>query len=162
MGTLRAAQPGEGELLSALAFRSKAHWGYSAAFMQACHDELSVPESAIREGSVFVLTAGAAIVGFFTLESPEPPRIELGHLFVEPARIRQGHGRRLMAHAASVARGLGFQILIIQGDPHALAFYESCGARRVGSRPSASIPGRVLPIFELALGSGTVGGGEER
>jgi hypothetical protein len=39
---IRAAHGGELEALSALAMRSKAHWGYSAAFMQACRDELTV------------------------------------------------------------------------------------------------------------------------
>ena len=40
--TIRAARVGEAGFLSELALRSKAHWGYDAAFIEACRDELSV------------------------------------------------------------------------------------------------------------------------
>jgi hypothetical protein len=49
----------------------------------------------------------------------------------------------------SVARG--FRVLEIQGDPNAARFYERVGARRIGERESASVPGRMLPLFELAV-----------
>ena len=39
---IRDASPGDCEALSALAFSSKAHWGYDDAFMAACRDELTV------------------------------------------------------------------------------------------------------------------------
>ena len=42
-------------------------------------------------------------------------------------------------------------VVRIQGDPNAEPFYLACGARRVGSAPSASIPNRELPLFEVAL-----------
>ena len=40
---------------------------------------------------------------------------------------------------------------MIQGDPNAADFYRAAGAVQVGERASASVPGRVLPLFELAL-----------
>jgi hypothetical protein len=43
--TIRQAIFGEGQLLSDLAFRSKAYWGYSSEFMEACQAELTVSES---------------------------------------------------------------------------------------------------------------------
>ena len=33
--SIREARPDEAELLSELAFRSKAHWGYDAEFLEA-------------------------------------------------------------------------------------------------------------------------------
>jgi hypothetical protein len=39
---------------------------------------------------------------------------------------------------------------VIQGDPNAAEFYQRCGARKIGERPSASIPGRVLPLYACA------------
>ena len=149
--TIRPARPEEASLLSELAFRSKAHWGYSPAFMYACRDELSVSEEAIRSGQAFVLAQRGSPLGFYTLEPLSTERVELGHLFVEPTCVRTGYGRRLLAHAAEEALHRGFATLVIQGDPNAAAFYESCGAKRVGTEPSASIPGRSLPLFELRL-----------
>lgn len=37
---LGKVHPSEAELISALAIKSKAHWGYDAKFMSECIDEL--------------------------------------------------------------------------------------------------------------------------
>jgi predicted N-acetyltransferase YhbS len=70
---------------------------------------------------------------------------------VEPGRLRAGVGRALLARAAAAARALGAERLQIQGDPHATGFYVACGARPVGELASGSIPGRMLPLFELSI-----------
>ena len=72
-------------------------------------------------------------------------------LFVVPAAIGTGVGRILLADAVVVARALGARVLRIEADPNAAAFYQREGAQRVGEAPSASIPGRTLPLFELAV-----------
>ncbi|MDE0683663.1 MAG: hypothetical protein OXI63_12155 [Candidatus Poribacteria bacterium] len=41
--------------------------------------------------------------------------------------------------------------MIIQGDPNAERFYRSAGGLLVGTRKSASIPNRELPIFWINL-----------
>jgi predicted N-acetyltransferase YhbS len=146
---IRRARRDELDALSDLARRSKAVWGYSEQFMAACHDELTVTEAELDE--VFVLEVGGAVIGFYSLQPVSTTRTELGHLFVEPSELRRGHGRRLMADAIERARAAGCTILIIQGDPHTVDFYLAVGARKVGVRASASIPGRVLPLFELSL-----------
>lgn len=148
---IRPARPDEADLLSDLAFRSKAHWGYSPEFMEACRDELRVAPSAIAAGRVFVLEDRGTPVGVYSLEDLSDGEIELGHLFVEPARLRTGGGQRLVQHACRTARSLGFTRLVIQGDPNAGGFYLRCGAVRIGERESASIPGRTLPLFEIDL-----------
>ena len=38
----RSAKPEEADALSALAFRSKAYWGYGAEFLEACRSELTL------------------------------------------------------------------------------------------------------------------------
>ena len=149
---IRPARPGEAARLSALALRSKAHWGYDEAFMAACVEELSVTPEEITRLHAHALTIEAELVGFYTLEALEAPeRVELGHLFVEPAWIGRGCGGALLEHARRTASGLGYRVMVIQGDPNAAAFYRAAGARRVGARPSDSVPGRTLPLFELAL-----------
>ena len=54
MVAVRAAQAGEAPSLTALCLRSKAHWGYDAAFMRLCVPSLTVSEQSIAEGRVLV------------------------------------------------------------------------------------------------------------
>ncbi|XXX74451.1 GNAT family N-acetyltransferase [Sorangium sp. So ce134] len=148
---IRPARPGEAELLSALALRSKAHWGYTPEFLEACRAEISISPAYVAQHPTFVLVRGDEPLGFYTLEAVSSTEAELGHLFVEPAEIGRGLGRALLAHAREEAQGRGYRALVIQGDPNAARFYEACGARRVGERRSGSIPGRMLPLFEIDL-----------
>ena len=148
---IRSATAGEAEDLSALAMRSKAHWGYSAEFMQACRRELTYSADYIRDNPVFVAEAEATIVGFYAFERVSASEAELTAMFVEPEHIGRGYGRALITHAKDAARRQGFQAIVIQGDPNAVAFYQAAGGVRCGERESGSIPGRVLPLFRLRL-----------
>lgn len=148
---IRAARRDEAAALSDLAFRSKAYWGYPREFMEACREELSITELELHEHAAHVLECDDLVVGFYALEHVSEEAVELLHLFVEPSHIRGGFGRALVKHACAAARAGGYRTLVIQSDPHATRFYESMGANVVGSRASASIPGRTLPLLELPL-----------
>jgi len=148
---LRRARTEEAAALSALAFRSKAYWGYSDDFMAACRDELTLAPEQIEARPTYVLEAAGAIAGFYVLDPLSEHSVELDALFVEPDCIGRGYGRALIEHALSQARALGHRTLIIQGDPNAAAFYRRIGGRPAGTRASASIPGRVLPLFRVEL-----------
>lgn len=150
MTRLRPARPGEAALLSDLALRSKGHWGYDAAFLEACRDELTLRDDELARRRTTVAELDAAVVGFGTLEG-EPPDGELGMLFVDPAAIGRGVGRALLDRLLDRARAEGFTVLTIDADPNAEAFYLAHGAVRVAAVPSASIPGRVLPQLELGV-----------
>ncbi|WP_051969445.1 GNAT family N-acetyltransferase [Kitasatospora azatica] len=143
---IRAAQVGEAEILSELAVRSKAHWGYDEAFMAACRDELTVPASKVEELRTVVAERDGRILGFATLEG-SPPEGALGMLFIEPEVIGQGIGRRLFEQVTASARLLGFDRLTIEADPNAESFYLAMGATRIGATPSGSVPGRTLPLL---------------
>ena len=148
---VRPANDSERDFLSDLAFRSKAHWGYSSEFMAACREELAVDAAHIAERGVFIAESESGIVGFHGLRTLSSRRIELSHCFVEPASIGKGVGRTLMAHAVEQARRLGGAVLVIQSDPHAESFYLRLGARPAGALESDSLPGRMLPLLELDL-----------
>lgn len=137
--------------LSELAFRSKAHWGYDDAFMGACREELTLSAEQIEWCPTFVLESGGNAVGFYSVGALSAERIELNHLFLDPPRIGRGEGRALLEHAARHAAAHGYRTLVIHSDPHAESFYVACGALRVGESPSASVPGRSLPVLELPL-----------
>ena len=151
--TLRDARPQEAAMLSALAFRSKAHWGYPQDFMQACRGELTYAEADVARGGFVVAEAGGRIVGFTALAAGADGAVAVEALFVEPREIGRGIGRALIDHAKRRAARLGARRLVIQGDPHAEGFYLKAGARHAGARPSGSIPGRMLPVFAIELAS---------
>jgi hypothetical protein len=54
-------------------------------------------------------------------------------------------------HAIDEARRRGAKRLTILADPNAAAFYERHGARLLGEVPSDAIPGRLPPLYEVAL-----------
>ncbi|MEZ5559550.1 MAG: GNAT family N-acetyltransferase [Pseudomonadales bacterium] len=152
---LRDARPQDAAALSDLAFRAKAHWGYDDAFMAACRAELTYAPADIDRAKFRVAEIGGEIAGFYALAAnPDTfgtDALELDALFVAPDAIGRGIGATLMRAAIEQASGLGARRLMIQADPNAAGFYEHCGARQVGSLESLSIPGRQLPLLELAL-----------
>jgi len=154
---LRPARADEAQLLSELALRSKAVWGYDEAFLQACRAELRVMPADISHADWLCIVATSKkpleqhLVGFYLLSSTSTPGAELDALFVEPGNLGQGVGRRLLEHALDVLRLHRIRSLTIQSDPGAVGFYERMGAQRVGERPSGSIAGRVLPVLQILV-----------
>lgn len=151
--TIRAALAGEADFLGALALRSKAHWGYSRQFLEACRDELQYTAHQIVNSrySFAVAEPDGAVVGFYAIERLSATEYELEALFVEPLYIGRGIGRALMDHAKRATQARGGEMLVIQSDPHAERFYLAAGALPTGQRESASIPGRYLPTLAIRL-----------
>ena len=148
---IRRALPDEAGYLSELAFRSKAHWGYPAQFMQVCLGELTIDQPYIESNPVFAIEVEENVIGFYALEHVCASEAELGYMFIDPGFIGKGFGRKLMAHAKQQACKLGYRKIAIQGDPNAEQFYRAAGGILVGTRESASIPGRELPLFRINL-----------
>jgi GNAT superfamily N-acetyltransferase len=146
---LRAARPGEAVRLTALALRSKAHWGYPADFVEACRAELTVAPADCA-GSVVVAETDDGVLGFAQL-GDAGPRVELVALFVDPPAIGTGIGWLLFDDACARARAQGAGTLWWDADPHAEAVYRRWGATTVGQVPSGSVPDRTLPRMERAL-----------
>lgn len=153
---VRPATAEEAGELSRIAFDSKAYWGYSDEFMNACRDELTYDKLMI-ESSGFEFRAfedDDRLLGFYALTQQRVGLFELEALFVRPDCIGKGVGRHLIEHAKDLARSMGGMQLLIQGDPHAEAFYVAAGGAKIGERESGSIPGRMLPEFQIRLDEG--------
>jgi pimeloyl-ACP methyl ester carboxylesterase/GNAT superfamily N-acetyltransferase len=146
---IRPARPAEAPALSALALRSKAHWDYDREFLAACEKELTVDAARLAAHPTYVLEDRGRIVGFHGLDLEAPDGAELEFLFVEPASIGRGYGGRLLRHSLAIGRSLGLPKILIVGDPHADGFYRAAGAVAIGTRESASVPGRRLPLYEI-------------
>jgi ribosomal protein S18 acetylase RimI-like enzyme len=147
---IRRAQRAEVRELSELALRSKAHWGYDAAFLEACREMLTVSPADVEAGAVFVAELEGAPAGFYRLGG-SPPEGELEDLWVDPETMGRGVGSALLEHATASARKRGFTSVLVESDPHAEGFYRSQGAQRVGERTSSVDESRQLPLLRLDL-----------
>jgi N-acetylglutamate synthase-like GNAT family acetyltransferase len=146
---VRPARASEARDLTALAVRSKAHWGYPETLLALWHSDLALTAELITEESVHVAERAGETVGVVAV-SVDGGIAEIEGLWVEPSAMGDGVGRVLFTKAVETARGLGARTLVIVADPNAEKFYLRMGARRTGtvsSRPA----GRVLPRLELSL-----------
>ncbi len=158
---LRDARPDEAGLLTSLAMRSKAYWGYPPGFMEACRAELTVTPAELGDGGARHLVAelAARMAGFYALARAPDGGFELEALFVDPAWMGRRIGRALVEHALAAVAEAGGDGLHVQGDPHAEGFYRAVGGVPAGSRESGSIPGRFLPLFTIPVtGTGSAAG----
>jgi GNAT superfamily N-acetyltransferase len=149
---IRPARRDEAEALTALCRRAKAHWGYPAEWLALWAEDLRVTADYAASGDVFVgVTQEGEAVGFFGLRHPAR-RWHLDHLWIDPAWMRRGFGRRLLSAACVEAWARGARRLHLKSDPHAEEFYLKHGARRVGA-DVAMLAGqrRELPrlVFDL-------------
>ena len=150
---IRSAQAQEAEKISALAMRSKAYWGYTQEFMEACREELTVTPEKINSDDLHYVIAEneSTLIGYYAVEKTAKYEYELEALFVEPEHIGTGIGKALINHAKKKIREMGGKTLIIQSDPNAEKFYRAAGGKLIGKRSSVSISGRILPVFAIEL-----------
>lgn len=148
---LRPAKQSEAHALSELCFRSKAHWGYDASFMERSRKALTISKIKIRDNPVVVaVDAQDLLLGVYALEATDGV-VDLDLLFVDPPAIGKGVGKALFKDAVAEARMLGAKEMTVLADPHAAKFYEAMGCRFVENRPSDAIGGRQLPFYSLKL-----------
>lgn len=141
----------DAKAISALALRSKAHWGYDQKFMQACVDELSYsPENITQPKTCYItLKHHIEILGFYKLDNIGSNDVLLEALFIEPNEIGKGYGKALFEHAKENTIKFGGKQLLLQSDPNAEGFYQAQGMLVIGEEESESIPGRFLKTFSL-------------
>ncbi len=147
---VRAPRLDELEALTELCLKSKAHWGYDEAFMNACREELTWHPSDLsvyRSGLIADARGPQAVVQVGLSDG----KADLEKLFVDPDAMGLGLGRLLFDWAVRVSRSGGADRLMIEADPDAASFYKRMGALEIGSAPSVSIPGRHLPLLEYRL-----------
>ncbi len=148
--TIRPARGDDAGTVSALALRSKGHWGYDDDFLEGCRAELTYSEEDCLSGDLFVAESDSVVAGFFLLLGTAPDCV-LQAIFVDPPWIGHGLGGVLLTHALDLARSRGITRVSVDSDPGAEPFYVHHGALRVGEAASGSIPGRMLPqlVFEI-------------
>lgn len=138
--------------MNALVVRSKAHWGYDAAFMALAAPKLALDAAWFAAGRVIAADLGDVLAGVAVVLPPDEAGIaELEHLFVDPPAMGRGIGSMLVGAAVEQARDEGARALRALADPQAQGFYERQGFRHVTDAPSDAVPGRMLPLMMRIL-----------
>lgn len=152
MPAFRSARPEELDAITALAIRSKRHWGYPDAFIEALRPELTFrPADLDDEGTrVEVLVEGDRLIGVLRMRR----RTELAYLedlWIDPPAIGRGYGRLGFERAVDIGREWGKGVMELEADPHAEPFYRHLGCERVWMSPVSTVPGRSVPVMRYAL-----------
>lgn len=147
---IRAARPDEAETLTALALRAKAHWPYDETLMAVFRRTIVLSADRIIEHYTLVHETGGTVDGVAQLVFRDG-EAELDHLWVDPAAMGRGIGRRLFAAITDEARRRGARKLLLNSDPYAESFYSQLGAVRIGGHPVEEIPGRTIPRMSFDL-----------
>jgi GNAT superfamily N-acetyltransferase len=130
---MRPALASEKQSLEALQWRASLNNPGDCDALLANHDAIDLPLEQITGGGVFVAELAEAVVGFAAILPRDDGASELDALFVEPELWRRGIGRALVEHCCAAARAAGAHSLRVIGNPHAEAFYLSCGFTTLGT-----------------------------
>jgi GNAT superfamily N-acetyltransferase len=146
---LREGREDDFERLREIAVDAKAHWGYDRALVEDWATRGDFEPESLRARLVYVAEADRAPIGWAALI----PRGEVGwleDLWVTPAWIGRGVGRRLFEHVADRARELGARRLEWEAEPNAQGFYAHLGGTYV-RESEVTEWGRVLDVLGIEL-----------
>lgn len=147
---IRPATPDEGEVLSQLAARSEAYWGYDEAFMARFRELYRITETFIAANPTFVMVESDQILGFFSLIRESTP-VTLEYFYIDPSMIGKGYGKQMWQHLILQCQTLGIESLEWVTSPQAKEFYLRMGAVQTGESKSM-INDRMLPQFQIEIG----------
>ena len=146
---IRSGREDDFERLREIAVEAKAHWGYDRARVEEWALAGDFEPESLRERLLYVAETEGRPVGWAALI----PRGEIGwleDLWVDPAWIGRGLGRRLFERVAAEARQRGARRLEWEAEPNASGFYEHLGAAYVRDSEETEW-GRVLEVLGLDL-----------
>lgn len=149
---IRPAELAEAADLTALAQAGKRHWGYPEAWLEIWRESLTITPDYIGRNTVrSAEDQNGRVIGFYAVKSDDG-EIWLEHLWLAPAFIGCGLGRKLFEHATQTARQVGGIEMLIEADPNAEGFYLCMGAARTGKNISR-LTGteRVIPLLRFPL-----------
>lgn len=146
---IRPAHPGEAEILSNLAVRSEATWGYDAHFMARFREMYRVDKAFIALNPTFVLEDKKQIVGFYSILK-DSRHASLEYFYIDPPCFGKGFGRILWQHLIKGCRESGIDEIELVTSPQAEAFYLRMGALRIGDAESL-INGRKIPVLRYSV-----------
>lgn len=148
---IHPTQPSDTDALTEIALTAKRHWNYPERWIQYWLPALSVSAEYLRANESWIAAVQFKPVAWYSLKQVAE-HLWLDNLWVLPACMGKGIGRKLFSHALERSRIRGASVLKIEADPNAENFYIRMGARRTGEHHS-EVDGqpRLLPVMEMTL-----------
>lgn len=145
-----SAKNSDANILTDIALKSKAFWGYSDEQIESWREDLTITPKMFEEWNIYKYIVDDEIAGFYILNRANIRTSILEFLFVTPKFIKKGIGSKLLNHAKAYCITGSSAIMNVLSDPNAAAFYEKNGFKVIGKRES-SIKGRFLPEMEFEI-----------
>lgn len=148
--TIRRAKREEASGLSEIAFQSEAFWGFNENYMASFRSKFRVTEELIDNNPTYVIGAGEAIAGFYSL-AIKGGTATLEYFYIKPGSMGRGYGRALWNHMINMCKEKGLEKVELVTSPEAAGFYIKMGARSAGQVESIVIKGRRVPklIYDI-------------
>jgi len=125
--------------------RSKAHWSWPDEYLEKALPLHTITPEYLRSNHCFaVLDSHDKLIAFFSVVVGTA-RVVLDNLWVTPAQIGKGIGRRACERVFQLAREQGWTELWVLPDPPAEGFYVKMGFSDTGERVPSRVPGG--PLF---------------
>jgi GNAT superfamily N-acetyltransferase len=148
--TIVVAVISDAKILTEVALKSKAFWGYSSELIESWRVDLTVTTKTIQTCQVYKYIVDDKVAGFYVLNYLKEDLVKLEMLFVLPLFIGKGIGKILLAHALNQAAISNAKTIELVADPNAIPFYKSQGfleKEQIGS----AILGRFLSLMQKDL-----------
>lgn len=148
---IRRVRPGEADALTRIAIAAKRHWGYPEHWMEIWIPEMTFTPDYFETNESWVAVEQDAPIAFYTVQEREGSAW-IENMWVDPAWIGHGIGKKLFQHAVACAKAQGYQTLQLEAEPNAVGFYEKMGMNKIGERLS-EMDGqpRIIPIMEMPV-----------
>lgn len=144
MVNIRNAKANEYNVLTNIATKSEAYWGYDSDYMGKFKSIYSVSEEFIRNNPTVIIEENENIIGFYGVLTKNG-EVSLEYFFIEPKYIGTGYGKLLWNYLIKDCRNLDIKAFNIVTSPQAKEFYIKMGAMQCGEVESLLRKGRIIP-----------------
>lgn len=144
MVNIRYAKVDEYEILTDIAIKSEAYWGYDSDYMDKFKSIYNVSEEFIKNNPTVLIEEDNSVIGFYGLICKNN-ETSLEYFFIEPKYIGKGYGKLLWNYLVSDCKNLGIENFDIVTSPQAKEFYVKMGAIPCGEVESLLKRGRIIP-----------------
>lgn len=144
MQNIRNAKAEEYKILTDIAIKSEAYWGYDSDYMDKFKFIYKVSEEFINNNPTVIMEEDENISGFYGILT-EQNETSLEYFFIEPKYIGHGYGKILWNYLVKDCKNLGIKEFSIVTSPQAKEFYVKMGAIPCGEVESLLKKGRIIP-----------------
>ncbi|OEK05001.1 GNAT family N-acetyltransferase [Roseivirga misakiensis] len=135
-------------LLSGIAQKAKAHWGYPAEWLELWKPDLTFDQDYLNSHNTYTISEdGTSTPLGFCIVIEEGNHFQIEHCWVNQSQIGKGLGKKLMEEVLKKEPYLNHEFQVLS-DPNAVGFYEKFGFQVKQMIPGVP-EGRELPLMVM-------------